>query len=368
MTDLGTLAADSKVCFIRADADASMGTGHLMRCLALAQAWQASGGRATFLSHCESDFLNQLIERVGIDLIPLEKPHPDTCDLITTLSQLEKSNSPWLVIDGYHLDTSYQQAVRTAGFRLMVIDDIAHWPQYHANVLLNQNINAQDLTYRCDPDTQLLLGPQFVLLRPEFLSWRSWRREVPNTAHKVLVSMGGADPNNMTLKVIKAFQVLDIPSLEVRVVAGPANRNIFSLHQAVQTAICNIQLLTEVSDMAELMSWADVAVSAAGSTCWELALMGLPALLIILAENQAGIAHGLEEAGVAVNLGWCSQLSDSALAESLTSLIFDSAKRHNMSQKGRQLVDGYGQCRVLSALSHHAVPSLGPVDLQEQRG
>ena len=180
--------------------------------------------------------------------------------------------------------------------------------------------------------------------------------------------MGGADPNNMTLKVIKAFQVLDIPSLEVRVVAGPANRNIFSLHQAVQTAICNIQLLTEVSDMAELMSWADVAVSAAGSTCWELALMGLPALLIILAENQAGIAHGLEEAGVAVNLGWCSQLSDSALAESLTSLIFDSAKRHNMSQKGRQLVDGYGQCRVLSALSHHAVPSLGPVDLQEQRG
>ena len=157
-----------KNLLIRADADTHIGIGHVMRCIALAQAWQHQGGDVTFLSHCHSDRLRQWIIDEGFELISIEKPHPDTSDLSFTLNKLS-TDSLWLVLDGYYFTPDYQKAIRENGYKLLVIDDMAHLDHYHADILLNQNIHSSSLPYSCTRDTVKLFNSQYVLLRREFL-------------------------------------------------------------------------------------------------------------------------------------------------------------------------------------------------------
>ena len=196
---------------IRADANSQIGIGHVMRCIALAQTWQDRGGKVTFLSHCDSEALHQRIIDEGFDFIPIEKPCPKPNDLSFTLKMLSaishklSAASLWLALDGYHFTPDYQKAIRENGYKLLVIDDMAHLDHYHADILLNQNIYASSLHYSCDRETVKLLGCEYVLLRREFLKYKDWKREIPEKAKKILVTMGGSDPDDVTLKVIRAL-------------------------------------------------------------------------------------------------------------------------------------------------------------------
>jgi UDP-2,4-diacetamido-2,4,6-trideoxy-beta-L-altropyranose hydrolase len=339
---------------IRADADTQIGSGHLMRCLALAQAWQGDGGSVTFLGHCDNDALRRRIETDGLSFVSIDKPHPDSSDLRKTLVLLDKlagshRTEGWLVLDGYHFDSDYQGAIRAAGHRLLVVDDMSHLTHYHADVVLNQNIHAERLNYHCDADTKLLLGTDYVMLRTEFQSRKGWRREISNEAHKVLVSLGGGDADNVTLKVVQALQQSEINDLEARIIVGPANPHLQSLREAAASS-GNLELLLNITNMPELIAWADVAVSSGGSTCWELAFMGLPSLAIVLAENQAGIARGLNEARAAIDLGWHQRVSTQELTRKIDSLLKSFELRQEMSKRGRSLVDADGASRVVEAL------------------
>ena len=153
----------------RVDADAGIGMGHLMRCLALAQGAQARGAHITFLSHCETIALRSRVEAAGFVFIPIEHSHPAPGDLPRTLDMLKELAANWVVLDNYYFDSAYQAAIRQAGYRLLAIDDVGHLAEYHADILLNQNIGAEKIRYRCDPDTRFLAGTRYVLLRPEFL-------------------------------------------------------------------------------------------------------------------------------------------------------------------------------------------------------
>ncbi|MCH8109711.1 MAG: UDP-2,4-diacetamido-2,4,6-trideoxy-beta-L-altropyranose hydrolase, partial [Chloroflexi bacterium] len=177
-------------------------------------------------------------------------------------------------------------------------------------------------------------------------------------ARKILVTLGGSDPCNQTTKVLRALLSLDIPDLQAKVVVGSSNPRLDELREAAESAGSSIaiSIITDAPDMASLMAWADVAVTGAGSTCWELAFMGLPALLIVLADNQTGIAEGLEEAGTAVNLGWHYELNESDISRQLALLLRDSSRRSDMSEKGRRIVDGQGCHRVSSTLSRQDAP------------
>ena len=321
-----------------------------MRCLALAQAWQSQGGSVTFLSCCEESALQERVSASGFGFIPLKQAHPAPDDLKTTLSQLGRTGSAWLAADGYHFDLYYQQAVRAAGYHLLVIDDTACWPEYAADVLLNQNVNADALPYKTNADAKLLLGPTHALLRREFLDWSEWRRTGPAVARKVLVTMGGSDPDNVTLSVLEALTQVDMPGLEVKLVAGPANPHHDLLRRAVDSSTVNVELLKNVADMPLLMSWADVAVSAAGSTSWELAFMGLPSILMVLADNQKGVARGLDQTGAAISLDEHNRVSQRDLQETLSGLLQDVGLRQQISQQARALVDGKGAARVVEAL------------------
>jgi len=335
---------------VRADASARVGAGHLMRCLALAQAWKANGGQTTFVSACDSDALRQRLTDEGFQVVTLERSHPDPDDWEHTSQVLATYPGAWVVLDGYHFDSAYQLRIKEAGLPLLVIDDMAHLEHYYAGIVLNQNINAEQLPYSCEPYTCLLLGTRYVLLRSEFRAWRGWQREIPEIARKVLVTLGGGDPDNVTLKVITALGQVDVDGLEAVVVVGASNPHLRELESAARSSKSVVRLVHNTTNMPELMVWADVAVSAGGSTCWELAFMGLPTMVLELAENQQGIAAGLDKAGVALNLGWHTKVSIAQIANRLSRLLKDCSLRLQMSQQGRILVDGMGSDKVVESL------------------
>ena len=256
-----------------------------------------------------------------------------------------------MVLDGYHFDSSYQSRIKQAGCRLLVIDDTAHLDHYHADVLVNQNIHAAELHYRCEPYTQLLLGSRYALLRSEFLRWRSWGRDIPSVAHRVLITMGGSDPQNQSIKAVRALQRLKVDGLEAVVVIGPSSPHARSLQSIVHKCGFPIRLVRNVADMAELMAWADLGISSASSTCWEFAFMGLPCVVLVTAENQQKVAEGLAHHGMAMNLGWYCDVSDTALAEPLHTLVLDRHRRNQMSELGHRAVDGNGAKNVISAMN-----------------
>lgn len=342
---------------IRADATSVSGTGHVMRCLALAQAWQDKGGKVVFISHCESEILQRRIIFEGIDFISIDKTHPDSFDCDLTRGVLDKlktggeKTGPWLVVDGYHFDAEYQKSIKAAGYKLLWIDDYGHAAHYYADLVLNQNISADPSCYaNRESYTQLLLGTRYVLLRREFGKWQGWQRPIPTMARKVLVTLGGADPDNVTLKAIQALKMVEIPGLEARIVIGAANPHREILQREIGDN-SKLRLLSDVADMPELMAWADVAISAGGSTCWELAFMGLPNFIFILADNQIQIAESLNDFGIALNLGWPKNIDESEFVEKITNFLSKTKRRKEMSNAGQKLVDGLGGQRVLSHLT-----------------
>jgi UDP-2,4-diacetamido-2,4,6-trideoxy-beta-L-altropyranose hydrolase len=341
---------------IRADASVEIGTGHLMRCLALGQAWKDAGGQVTFVTNCSSEGLLRRLRAEEFDVTPLQTSYPDPGDWQLTLEALKAHPRCWVAIDGYHFDDGYQQRVKESGHKLLVIDDMAHLKHYCADVVLNQNIDAEQLRYPCEPYTSLLLGTRYVLLRREFLSWTGWKRQIPELGRHVLVTLGGSDSQNYTAKVIEALQSVGIPGLEATVVVGASNPNMASLKAAVRHSRVAIRLLRDAENMPDLMAWADVVVSGAGTTVWELMYMGVPSLLIVIADNQARIARSTAASGAAVVITDQAAHLTAELATRLNALMTDARIRSQLSREGKRLVDGVGVIRVLDALN---VPARG---------
>jgi len=331
---------------IRADASTASGTGHLMRCLALAQAWQEEGGEALFVTACESENLSGRIESEGFNLIRINKAHPDPADWAETEKVLGNHPGAWIVLDGYHFDPAYQKNIKGMGHKLLVIDDMAHLVYYFADIILNQNIGAEIIKYQCEPETKLLLGTRFALLRREFFKWRGFKRDIPQVARKILVTMGGGDPDNVTLKVLQAIDMLEIADLEIKAVVGAANPHFKQISAFSSRSKHRIAVKEATENMAKLIAWADLAVSAGGSTCWEMAFMGLPAMVIITASNQELVAKGLGMASAVENLGQQGEIDTTNLSGSILKLIHSKSERMKMSISGRKLVDGYGAIRL----------------------
>jgi UDP-2,4-diacetamido-2,4,6-trideoxy-beta-L-altropyranose hydrolase len=336
---------------IRADADAQIGTGHVMRCLALAQAWQDAGGRAVFLMATESPPLEARLRSEGMDVVHLPVQPGSMDDAIQTANLARQVGADRVVVDGYHFDAEYQRTIKDSGLRLLFIDDIGHAGHYSADLVLNQNIHAhEDLYPNREPYTRLLLGTRYVLLRREFLKWRGWKREIPEVARKVLVTMGGSDPDNVTFKVIQALQQVDMDGLEAIVVVGGSNPHYKELQSAVQDVRFPIRLESNVVDMPELMAWADVAVSAGGSVIWELAFMGVPIIGLSRAEQEEVLLQRSTQSGISVNLGVYHSVQPGWICEVLTGLAHSKEQRLAMSRAGRSLVDGFGPDLVINSM------------------
>ena len=334
---------------IRADASVEIGTGHVMRCLALAQAWQDAGGTAIFALASATPFLLARLsaEKFQHECIPAGTGSPEDAGFTVELGRSHRAN--WIVLDGYAFGPEYQRQIKASGAKLISIDDNVDAGEFHADIVLNQNVHACEAMYsRRDPETRLLLGPRFAILRREFKPWRGWRREIPSAARRVLITMGGSDPLDVGSRVLRALSSLDLDALEIRVATGGSNPRILTLQQLCEKFPAVAQLEVD-ANMPDLMAWADLAVAAAGSTCWELCLLGLPAIVVDAAQNQLAIARELSRLEIAVHVPLL-QASRETLAEQIHSLALNAELRAAMSQKAAGLVDGRGAERVVAAM------------------
>jgi len=335
---------------IRADASTQTGTGHLMRCLALAQGWKDAGGDVTFITACQGEGLLQRLRDEEFDIKLLSSAYPDTADWNFTRDILAGHPCAWVVLDGYNFDDAYQQMVKETGHKLLAIDDMANLKHYYADVVLNQNSHAEQLHYFCEPYTRLLLGTRYVLLRREFLAWKEWHREIPEVARRVLVTLGGGDSENNTLKVIHALQEVGIPDLEANVVIGASNPHASVLEQAVKQSCIPIRLVRDTRNMPELMAQADIAVIVGGVTLWELLFMGCVMISYDRNSIQEAIISQLGRENVLKYIGHLDRMVEGSLSSTIRELSRDQNKRCNIFISGRQIVDGKGIERIMDVI------------------
>ena len=334
---------------IRADASVSIGTGHVMRCLALAQAWQDQGGRAIFAVSDPPASVCQRLESERIEIWRTKGEPGSAHDARSTTEIARAHDSKWIVVDGYHFGAAYQRELRAAGLRVLFVDDNGHAEFYLADLILNQNIHASENFYKQrDSHTRSLLGPRYCLLRREFEHWNGWKRDVSVLGRKVLVSMGGSDAGNATERVIFALKTIQVQGLDVIVVVGGANPHLDLIESAAHSA--GFRVMKDVTDMPKLLAWADVIVAAAGSICWEICAMALPAVLIVTASNQVAVAQCLAELQVAFRLDSGVEGITRELPALLTKLIESRELRQRLSSRAAGLVDTEGSARVVQEI------------------
>jgi UDP-2,4-diacetamido-2,4,6-trideoxy-beta-L-altropyranose hydrolase len=299
----------------RTDASLHIGTGHVMRCLALADALHERGAKSTFICRPHAGHLLELIQQRGHTakaLAPADDAYTapaDPChaqwlgtdwasDAQQTQQVLGDQVVDWMVVDHYALDRRWEQALRPHTRRIMAIDDLAD-RSHDCDLLLDQNLGRQAKDYGglLSRHTQTLIGPTYALLRPEFAQWRehSLQRRAQPQLKNLLITMGGVDQSNATGQVLDALTRCELPTdLRITVVMGPTAPWLAQVQAQAVAMPCPTQVLAGVSNMAQLMAESDLCIGAAGSTSWERCSLGLPALQLVLAANQKEINEALE--------------------------------------------------------------------------
>ncbi len=348
---------DHHTLLIRADADSRIGTGHVMRCLALAQCWKDLGGMVFFISDCVSPFLRKLIESEGIHFITVNYPYPNRRDIEDTARILKQvkadypAATPWIVIDGLHFDSSYRKKIKGLGARVLWIDDYGSTQQSCADIIVNQNMPANPSLYNsCDVHTKLLLGLSFVLLRREFRTRIEWQRKICPIGNRVLITMGGADPEDMSSKLTLLLRKAKVPGLEVAIVVGPENPHQENLRRNLKHLPVPHRILTCEVDMSAIMSWADIAIIASGGTLWELLFMGCAIISFVYNPVQEVIIRRLNHEGLLFYQGYVSEMDEATFLPCLEQIAHSEKKRAEIYNLSRRMIDGIGCERVIHTM------------------
>lgn len=339
------------VAVFRADASARMGVGHAIRTLALAQAWVALGGRAVYAMARSVPGLAEKIKAAGAELASVDAEPGSAHDVELTAALARSAGADWLVVDGYQFGSAYHETAGSGAWRMLALDDEGLAGRYDADIVLNQNFHASESLY---PDrserTRFLLGPEYALIQRGFSRWRGRERENPPIARRMLVTMGGGDLNNVTRKAVEALGLVSIEDMEARVVIGGANPNYDSVMESASRAGLSIRVETNIGDMAEAMAWADIAVTAGGSSLFELAFLGTPFIMITTADNQKPVERAINRLGLGACLGWHGDVSPETIAERMRTLALSQSARAMMMERMAGLVDGEGSTRVARAM------------------
>lgn len=334
---------------LRADAGLRLGTGHIMRTLALAQAWRNRGGEVRLLTTSLPEHLHPLLskERIWVNLVRAE-PGSDE-DATITKKAAEEWGADWVVLDGYHFGSVYQEKLASEMYGRLVVDDYGHAKRYDAEIVLNQNLYAKydDYSGRAE-GARLLLGPSYIMLRKEFWPWRSWRRQLPELRTRVLLTMGGTDPNDATGRLLRATH--GNPSLEIITVVGGANPRTYY----EQIADPRIRVRRNVDTMPLYMCWAHIALAAGGTTALELLFMQLPGAYVVLADNQTRVVEALERHGLGLAMGRIDVLDNQFILQELDRLIHEESLYNTIVAKSAGMVDGWGVERVVDAMLEHS--------------
>ena len=209
---------------IRADASVAMGTGHVMRCLALAQAWQDEGGECIFAMAEAPAAVKQRLRAEKCDVFAIGASSASELDAARLAELGVTHRASWVVVDGYQFDADYQRALKAAGLKVLVVDDGGQCRSYCADFVLDQGLDSNQAEYRNrEAYTRLMLGTRYVMLRREFRAWRNWKRESRAIAQRLLITIGGSDPDGLTFRVMEALSNAMLPGLATTVLVGGSN-------------------------------------------------------------------------------------------------------------------------------------------------
>ena len=346
---------------VRADGSGAMGVGHVMRCLALAEELRARGEQVTFASASLPERLRGPLLAAGVMLERVDVPAGGADDGRRSAEIAAGMAAHWIVIDGYQFGQNYFAALQPSSRRLLVLDDVGSTPCRSADVILNQNPSASAGMYDdAGENALLLLGPRYALLRRQFKRAQAMRK-IPSRADRLLITLGGGANAGTCVQLIERL-MRELPSsADVAIVRGPAHDEAFTAFDGNTAG--RVRILQSVDDMASLMACAELAIAGGGSTCLELAFMGVPTCIITMADNQRGMARSLEEAGAALSLGPWDDRPDQVRA--IVGLAADRGRREEMARRARALVDGQGVERV-AGLMQRATLELRPAGARDE--
>jgi UDP-2,4-diacetamido-2,4,6-trideoxy-beta-L-altropyranose hydrolase len=346
------MTAAAPALIVRADGGPAIGGGHVMRCLALAQAWGEAGGRVGFCAAALAPSLRQRLIRERFDVIDIGAAAGSDADADATLAAAARLGASVAVVDGYHLPAEYRSRLREGGLKVAAIDDNGEIGTYVEDLVVNQNRHATPEIYsRRAGYTRLMLGTEYALLRREFADWSGPPRVFPSHPREILITLGAADPQNVTGRVIAAIPPAVLTTARLAVVIGGSNRHAEAIaERARRLPACRV-VHDAGGDMPSLMAAADLAVCGGGSTMWEMAYMGTPFVPVIIADNQRlGVQAMIRDGYSGVEAATVERDIATSVGE-----LDDARRRQTLSLVGRGLVDGKGAERVCGALRALAV-------------
>jgi len=352
----------------RVDASVQMGTGHVMRCLTLAEELRRFGHRCIFICREHTGNLGDLIENKGFFIHLLSAlsgfnpalesdntAHAEwlgvswRIDAEQTLVALDAMKVDWLIIDHYALDARWERLLAKAVGQIMVIDDLAD-RDHACDLLLDQNLGREvgDYDYKVPNHCVRLVGPRYALLRPEFAELRetSLQRRVKPKVKRILITLGGVDANNITGKVLNTLANSFLPrTTELDIVMGATAPHLEEIRELSNRLPFQAKVSVNVNDMAERMRLADISIGAAGSTSWERCCLGLPSIIVILAENQRAIGNALAKNGCAHLI-----IDDQAIqsvGSLLSKLMASEVQLIKLTHNAKSICDGRGCSRLI---------------------
>ncbi len=315
-----------------------------MRCLALSEELIKRKHQVYIFSKIQNQELIKKIKDNNIVIKQINKDLSIDEDLKQLIDYIKKEEIDWVITDHYNINENYIKTIKENNFKVLSVDDTAKM-HYYSDVVLNQNIGSEKLSYSSEKYTKLLLGSKYVMLRDEIIKEKN--KEF-NTAHNVLITFGGTDNNNFTLKILKILNSR-FNELKYLVITGPLNP-FYKEIEKYSNNHQNVSVFKSPENMAEIYLKSDIAISAGGSSCYELAYNGIPNLIITIAKNQEGIAEDLEKNNISINLGTMEKIDEKILLDNVKRLLSDDQLRKQMSENGKQLVDGKGKGRIVDYL------------------
>ncbi|HUO22781.1 MAG TPA: UDP-2,4-diacetamido-2,4,6-trideoxy-beta-L-altropyranose hydrolase [Caulobacteraceae bacterium] len=329
------------------DGGPRIGGGHVMRCLTLAEALSDQGAQVAFAANAAAGAVIAAYGPVGVEVFPL----PD--DLDAAVAVVSQAPADWVLLDHYRLTLS-QEATLKGKRRLAVLDDLADRPRA-ADLWLDPGYGrtAADYASLARPGASVLAGPAYAPVRPAFAALRAQalaRRALDTPPARALVFLGLGDLDAITARVLRALRPA-LPTLTFDVVLGKGAASLPALWDAPDP---RVRLHVDTPAMAELCAQADLAIGAGGSATWERAVLGLPSVTVILADNQRAMAQAMARDGLTLALDSSAPDFDARLAAAARQLLDDAALRQALSARISALCDGRGAARFAEVLLREA--------------
>lgn len=368
-----------KIAF-RVDASERIGSGHLMRCLTLAQFLVTRGDSVLFISRAHPGHLLDHLMQQGFELLCLSAPvgghesrpddpysswrglteDADAAETVQVLRAAGHTELDWLVVDHYGLGVDWERTLAPHTRRLLAIDDLDR--SHACELLVDQNFvgpgTMERYRDRVPPDCLRLLGPCHALLQPEYAQRHIASHVRSGTVRSVFVFFGGSDTTDETGKVLAALAEPAFSSIFAEIVVGQnytAKERIRSLAATRGNAVVR----ESVPSLAPLMARSDLGFGACGATTWERLCLGLPTLVTCIAENQRQAAAALSDAGVVTWLGDANELSVADYALALRIAQEHPQRLCAQSDMGLRMVDGNGCERVVNAMTQMTTEDVG---------